>query len=256
MRLSEVLSAKPVIDFKQIDGFLDKNKLNTGKTKNIDIGYIGKNYYCKNCDDTRTFAYTGKVQCIGINDNLVSIDCVLKCPCCGATVPVWFVVESKNEINSHMPEVRVLKFSNKLNDNVINILMYGIYTELLNSAEIAYTNGLGAGSVIYLRKVYEKILIDTAKSCTPVIALKTSKGKPRPFNELLKEVDGKCHIVPQEFSANGYKLFGEISNIIHGEFIEEDALKNYPSFRRLIIGIIDNINNNAALLSALKSLGW
>ncbi len=61
---------------------------------------------------------------------------------------------------------------------------------------------------------------------------------------------------PREFSANGYRLFGELSEIIHGEYNEELALQKYDSLYRLIVGILDNVKINKELMTAIGSLGW
>ena len=49
-------------------------------------------------------------------------------------------------------------------------------------------------------------------------------------------------------------LFQKLSNVIHGEYDEQIALKQYPAFYRLVIGILDNINNNKELLNAMNEL--
>lgn len=72
----------------------------------------------------------------------------------------------------------------------------------------------------------------------------TNNGKRKPFRSLLEEVDRHCSIIPREFSANGYRLFGELSDIVHGEYNEELALLKYESLHRLVIGILDNVKNN------------
>jgi hypothetical protein len=51
MRLSEVLSKPPDTKFVQVDGFMNK-PLSVGKQRQIDIGQIGLNFYCKSCNDS------------------------------------------------------------------------------------------------------------------------------------------------------------------------------------------------------------
>ena len=72
----------------------------------------------------------------------------------------------------------------------------------------------------------------------------------------MKEVDEKTQIIPKEFSENGYKLFSELSNILHSDYPENNALEKYDSLKRLVIGILDNIKNNTEIISAMKQLGW
>jgi len=73
---------------------------------------------------------------------------------------------------------------------------------------------------------------------------------------LLQEVDRQCSIIPREFSENGYRLFGELSDVVHGEYNEDLALLKYESLHRLIVGVLDNVKNNNELMAAVGSLGW
>ena len=73
---------------------------------------------------------------------------------------------------------------------------------------------------------------------------------------MLQEVDRQCAIIPREFSENGYRLFGELSDIVHGEYNEDLALSKYESLHRLIVGVLDNVKNNNELMTAVGLLGW
>lgn len=255
MRLSEVLSKTPSLEFKQVEGFLGERVLATGKQRKIQVGTIALNFYCKTCIDARTF-YSGEdIYCIGVNEHLVSIDCVLKCHC-GASVQVWYLVDCDGGICGTAPEVRVLKRSVKLSSEVsIDDERFGCFSILIEKAQLAHREGFGAGAVVYLRKVFEQITAQTADA-TGIVYDKHPNGNPKNFFDLLKRVDGQCSIIPQEFSANGYKLFQELSNIVHGENNEEQALLKYDSLLRLVIGILDNIKIKTELMAASGSLGW
>jgi len=254
MRLSEVLSNKPTLSFKQVEGFLGKTQLLTGRQRKVQVGRIAINYYCKNCLEFRTFLSREEIYCIGVNEHLISIDSVLTCHC-GAKVQVWFLVDCDGSINGISPEVRVLKRSEKLSNEVLsNNELYGDYSKLLEKAHIAHREGLGAGSIIYLRKIFEQITIQSAIASG--IDCLNSKGKRKSFKDLLEEVDLKCSIIPREFSMNSYRLFGELSEIIHGDYNEDSALAKYDSLNRLIVGILENIKNNNELNKAIEDLGW
>lgn len=121
----------------------------------------------------------------------------------------------------------------RINDN-----RYGEFTPLLDKAMQAYTDGLGAGAVVYLRKIFEKITVKAAKAVDIEYA-QYDGGNPKNFSDLLKKVDEKCSIIPKEFSANGYKLFRELSGVVHGEYDEEAGLKNFEALHRLVIGILE-----------------
>lgn len=254
MRLSGILSREPIKEYCQIEGFLNQQS-KQGKQRKIDVGTVTLPFYCKNCEDILTFLSIGEtLTCIGINEKLISIDTVLKCPRCNAVVPVWFLIESDEKtFLTQYPQVRVLKRSYKLlGDVCISNDKYGNYSELLEKANIAYNEELGSGAIVYLRKIYEQIITETAQIYG--INMCTTKGYRRKFGDLLKEVDGEASIVPLEFAKNGYTLFQKLSNVIHGEYDEKIALYQYPAFYRLVIGILDNINNNKELLNAINEL--
>ena len=129
---------------------------------------------------------------------------------------------------------------------------------MLIKADQAYYDQLGAGALVYLRKLYEMVTVDVAKDNS--IQYQGKNGKKLNFRELLKRVDDKCSIIPQEFSANGYQLFSELSEIVHSSSTDEEiGMKKYTSLRRLIVGILDNIDDKRKreeLTAATKELSW
>lgn len=255
MRLSDILSKSPADKYVQVDSFLDNKKLSAGVQRKIDIGNIALNYYCHNCNDVRTFCSNSKLFCIGVSDTEISIDCYVECARCHTKVPMWFLVESNDKMYSGLPKVRISKMESRLPEEVsFDNSQYGDYTYLLNKAECAFNSGLGAGSIVYLRKIFELVANNSAKAVG--ITTKKKKGGSRPFKELLQEVDAKCHIIPPEFSQNGYSLFSELSNVVHGEYDENLGIKKYPALKRLIIGILDNIRDQDELKKAMERLGW
>lgn len=255
MRMSDVLSKSPTLEFKQVEGFLGEKNLTAGKQRKIQVGKIALNYFCKNCMDVRTFCSGEEIYCIGVNKHLVSIDCVLNCHC-GASVQIWFLVDCDGDINGRAPEIRILNRSEKLSTDVLlDKERYGEFSDLLEKSQRAHRDRLGAGAIVYLRKVFEKITVQTAEA-TGIAYAKYDGGNPKNFSSLLKEVDKQCSIIPREFSENGYRLFRELSNIVHGEYNEELALLKYESLHRLIIGILDNVKINTELMTAIGSLGW
>lgn len=257
MRLSDVLSKEPSDEYKQVDGFLEK-KLKIGQNRKIDIGTIALSFYCKTCDDSITFFSDSKnLMCIGVDEFVVSIDTVLRCPRCNATIPTWFLIECGNKTTmiSQYPNVKILKRTFRISDKVLyNNEKFEKYSELIEKANQAYNDELGAGSIIYLRKIYEQIIIEMAKITE--VSLTNITGKRKNFSDLVKEVNSKKLIVPEEFSKDGYRLFSELSNVIHGEFDEKIALKQYPAFFRLVKGILDKIKNNKEIMQALEELQW
>ncbi len=255
MRLSDVLSKPPKSEFVQVDAFLLNKKGDIGQQVNLEVGKVALNFFCSNCDDTRTYYSKGKLCCIFVNERIISIDCVLNCDC-GSSVQMWFLVESEERITGAVPKVRILKRNEKLSSGVkFDISKYGEYSELLMSAQRAFRERLGAGAIVYLRKAYEKITKDTADA-VGIDYKKHSTGNPKNFAELLKTVDEQCHIIPREFSENRYTLFQELSGVVHGEFDEELGLLKFESLYRLVVGILENVKNNGELRQAATALGW
>lgn len=255
MRLGDVLSKKPKQEYLQVDGFLLNKKGTIGQQVSLSVGEVMLNYYCTRCDDTRTFTSKGKLCCVFVNKHVVSIDCVLACGC-GASAQAWFLVECEDDICSQAPKIRVVKKSEKLSNQVrINNELYGDLSQVLEMAEHAYRERLGAGSIVYLRKAFEQITVQTANT----IGIQYSKyenGNPKNFRDLLEEVDKKCPIIPGEFSKNGYKLFRELSNIVHGEYDEELGLSKFEALYSLVVGILENVRNIQVFRNATISLGW
>lgn len=255
MRLADVLSKDPIPQFNQVEGFLGEKSLTIGKQRKIKAGKIGLNYFCKTCDNSRTFYSGEEIFCIGVNEHLVSIDSVLNCDC-GSSVQIWFLVDCDGDISGRAPEIRILKRSEKLSaDVMLDQERYGELSELLEKAQRARRDGLGAGAMVYLRKIFERITVQTAEA-TGIDYDKYKDGNPKNFSKLLREVDKQCSIIPREFSANGYELFKELSNIVHGGYNEDEALVKYESLQRLIIGVLDNVRNKKELVTALNILGW
>lgn len=255
MRLSDILSKPPNKEYVQVDAFLLNKAGKVGQKVDISVGKIALNYFCVACDDVRTFFSGDKLTCIFANKNLISIDCVLTC-ICGATIPIWFLIESKNDITGQVPEVRIIKKTIKLSKDVsATHTRYGEFTPLLDKAMQAYTDGLGAGAVVYLRKIFEKVTIQMANA-VGIEYLQYEGGNPKNFSDLLRKVDESCAIIPKEFSSNGYKLFRELSSVVHGEYDEDAGLKNFEALHRLVIGILENVINHKELIDAITMLGW
>jgi len=254
MRLNEVLSKKPTIEFRQVEGFLGEKKLAAGKQRKLQVGKIALNYYCDKCTDLRTFYSGEELYCIGVNEQLVSIDSVLNCHC-GASVQIWFLIDCEGDICGRAPEVRLIKRSEKLSTGVLlDKEQYGDFSESLEKSQRAHREGLGAGAMVYLRKIFEQITQQTA-AAKGISVLGRKDGK-KPFKNFLIEVNEKCSIIPREFSKNGYKLYEELSDILHGEYNEELALQKYDSLHRLVVGILDGVKNNTELMTAIDRLGW
>ena len=243
MRLSDVLSKDISSEFVQVDNFFGYRKSQMGKSKKINIGTVALSFFCEKCNEYKVFYSRHKADCIYVDEKKANINCMLF-DNCNTFVVVGFFIEIGNSITDNLPKVRILKKNINKFDNVklINNI-YEEYTDKLERANIAFNANLGAGSIIYLRKVFELIIEQMANKEGIDFYFINKKGKKekKTFKNLLKEVDEKCNIIPVEFSKNRYDLFRKLSDIIHGEYDENTAIEKFDAFYRLVTGILDNI---------------
>jgi hypothetical protein len=255
MRLSDVLSRAPDPTPVQVEGFLDDRALNWGKHKKIKVGKIFHNFDCRHCGETRTFESGDELTCLGVGDRAVSIDATLKCTACEVSVEVWFLLESDESISTRAPQVRITRYTENLRDRADRVgASIGPFADLVKRAQIAYEAQLGAGSMIYLRQILESITIQVAQIAG--VSTTTSRGKRRPFKIVLQEVNQQRNIIPQRFSSNGYQLFSELSEVIHGNSTEDSALGKFKSCLQLVLGVVEEVDRDNLFAKAIDDLGW
>ena len=255
MRLSEVLNRAPDTSRTQVENFLGTRRVGWGQNKKIEVGRVVHNFYCRMCSDLRTFLSGDSLSCLIAGDQLVSIDTTLKCPTCASSVETWYLVASEGDIYAQAPVVYLERYTENRRDSVRGAgVGAGGFDDLLECAQTAYDNQLGAGSMVYLRKIFEAVTREVA-TVAGISTTKTS-GRPRPFRELLQEVDGQHHIIPPRFSNSAYMLFSELSEVIHGDANEEMALLKYLPCRQLVLSVINNVKGNDDIGSAIDALGW
>lgn len=284
MRLSSILSDKNK-RHGEVEAFIDTEKYTLLEEEangelvfisnrdfiDIQIGRINLPFSSTICNDSIIFASPQKLHCLIVNQKLISIDCELKCTdfdaendkckTCIPYVQVWFLVES-DDIFANTPKVNLIKQNYKLPDHIrLPIETEDKFSEWLEKAEIAYRERLGAGAIIYLRSVFEKITHEVGLNAG--VEIHKANGKTKPFAQVLKAVDAECSIIPTIYSQNGYDLFSKLSEIAHGNSDEATALKEYEALRRLVIGIIENvkkkneeIENNKEIQKALNAIGF
>lgn len=281
MRLSSVLS-KFESELCEIESFIDNEKyteeqdpdeekipISRGSILELNVGKVVLDFYNTLLKDYVTYSTDSTIHCLVVNKELISIDCVFNdidtdtnCSDYSSSVQAWFLVQV-DDIFSNNPKVRIIKRSFRLPDNIK--LTYEIdnkkYDKLLFKAEIAYKEGLGAGAIIYLRTVFEKLTEQIASDLNENIY--NPNGYRKPFKKILTTVDSAYSIIPIEFKEKGYDLFGKLSEIAHGNSEEEIALQQYQALRRLVIGIMENIErkkleikNSNELKEALKKIGF
>lgn len=255
MRLSDVLSKPPGGVCQEIDHFLGDKKLSAGTHRNIRVGRAVRNYFCIECNDVRSYFSGEQLSCLIAGEGIISVDCVLSCVKCNSAMRTWYLVTCENDLFSRAPRVRVARVVEDMAGAVHRTgSQCGEFADLLERAEVARASHLGAGSIVYLRKIFEEITNQVAG--TAKVSLVGQNGGKKPFRNLLEEVDEKHHIIPKEFSENGYKLFAELSGVVHGNSDETQALQKYELFRRLVVGIVENVRSSQELAAAVDSLGW
>ncbi|MEG0900181.1 MAG: hypothetical protein RSF40_10800 [Oscillospiraceae bacterium] len=284
MRLSSILSDSSKSHGK-VEAFINTDKYTTfeeeaneditlissGDFIEIQIGKINLSFFSTICKDSIIFASPKKLHCLIVNQQLISIDCELKCTdfdaendkckTCIPYVQAWFLVES-DDIFANTPKVNLIKQNYKLPEHIrLPIETEDKFSEWLGKAEMAYKERLGAGAIIYLRSVFEKITHEVGLNAG--VEIHKQNGKTKPFDQVLKAVDAQCSIIPAVYSQNGYDLFSKLSEIAHGNSDESTALKEYEALRRLVIGIIENvrkkneeIENNKEIQKALNAIGF
>lgn len=255
MRLSELLSRAPGTVPRQVEGFLDNRTLSWGKHRKIKVGRVFHNFHCKQCDAQRTFQTGDELYCLGLEDNRVSVDATLKCIECGAAVEAWFLLSSDDDISGQAPVVRIDRYSENLRDHADRVdVPAGQFADMIKRALVAHETQLGAGAMIYLRKILESITFEVAE----IVEVETLRqnGKRRPFREVLQDVNQKRQIMPQRYSSNGYQLFSELSEAIHGDSNEVDALQKFLPCMQLVLGVVEEVNRDNIFSRAIDELGW
>jgi hypothetical protein len=256
MLLSDLLSKAPERAESRVDRFLfGERRLGWGKHSTISVGQVALNFRCRTCGPLRTFYSGTKLSCLVVGERLLSIDVTLKCSGCATTVEAWFLVGSDDDFYTSAPLVRVDRYTENLQGRADRVeSRSGPFADLLVRAQMAYELGLGAGSMIYLRKIFEQVTHEVAEIAeVPIV---TSRGKRRTFNDVLRDVDEKRNIIPLRYSGSGYKLFGELSDVIHGYSDEEVALAKYAPCRQLVLGVVDQVNKDNEYAKAIEELGW
>lgn len=256
MLLSDLLSKAPKRVEARVDRFLFRERpLVWGRATTIRAGQVALNFHCRECGGIRTFLSGTQLSCLAIGEGQLSIDVTLKCASCTATVEAWFLVASEDGLYSSAPLVRLDRYTENLRDRADRVeSASGPFADLLARAQQAYELGLGAGSMVYLRKIFELVTHEVAEIAQVPVA--TSKGKRRNFNEVLREVNEKRSIIPLRYSGSGYTLFRELSEVIHGGSDEVVALTKYAPCRQLVLGVVDQVNKDNEYAKAIEELGW
>ncbi len=255
MRLSDVLNMAPDGRRIEVENFLGTRRIRWGQHKIIKVGTVLHNFYCRTCTDLRTFASGESLSCLIAGEQLISIDATLRCPGCGTSVETWYLVVSDGDLYSYSPVVYLQRYCENRRNLTSGVgTDHGQFEDLIERAQLAYESQRGAGSMVYLRQIFESITTEVATIAG--ISATSSKGSRKPFRQLLEEVDKKHQIIPTKFSSNGYRLFSELSEVLHGHSSEDIALIKYPPCKQLILSVISNVKSDRLIAGAIEALGW
>ena len=266
MTLSNLLSNyKPGFDkdstLHQVDTFIDLEidedadeiRLPIGKPVILSISKIVRNYFCKECGDIRSFSSQDTIYGTALNKFEMSVHFSCYCIECNKSVHIYTLVVGSDEIYHQSPTVEIRKYIETFPSKVSKY-SYGEFSRLVEMADLAYSAGFTLGAIAYLRQVYEKVTRKAAENLN--IDVCREDGKRRKFAKLLEEVDKEIGIVPTEFSAHGYKLFSELSELLHNECGKEITSLKFHALFRLTVGVVENWQCRIQNLEATESLGW
>lgn len=252
MRLSSVLTDAPDTSRSQVEGFLGSKRIKPGQHRNINVGTVVRYYFCASCERKREFLSGESLSCLVTGDSSVSIDALLHCSGCGTPAEAWFLIGCEDDLFSQSPTVFLETHRESRRElRRLRIFDTNQVEDLFERSKVAFESELGAGAMIYLRQIFEIMTRQGAQEAG--ISLLAGKRKKN-FRSLLEEVDGKRAILPSEFSKNGYKLFGELSEIIHGRSDENEALRKYEPCLKLVKGIVENIQRIDDMKQAADTL--
>lgn len=193
------------------------------------------------------------MSCLVTGNSTVSIDATLRCSVCSAaSMEVWFLVACDDDFYASAPRVHLERYTENRRD--VSVASGEQFEDLLERARIAHDNGLGAGAMVYLRRIFEDITARVAEIAE--VPTLQANGRRVQFRQLLETVNARHHIIPQSFASNGYLLFSELSEVIHGGASEEEALRKYSPCRQLVIGVVENVKRDQEITRAIDALGW
>jgi hypothetical protein len=267
MRLSALLSKAPENAENQVERFLvgfdeesgEPIDIAPGYHAMISVGVVGINFNCGKCQDQSTFVSEGELSCLVVDDRRVSIDAYLRCPRCGVGVEAWFLLTFRDNLGVHAPAptVRLERYVDNRRGEVRRVGAQagaGEFDELLECAQVAHEHRLGRGALAYLRIIFETLTKQVATETG--IELVDGNGRRKSFKSLLREVDESHRIIPSVFSKDRYRLYSELSAVVHGNVSEEVALEKYRHCASLVRGVIENVSRNHEMKKATEALGW
>jgi len=102
-----------------------------------------------------------------------------------------------------------------------------------------YASGVGAGALVYLRRIFESLLEESHKRCIESENWDEEKYKMAHIEEKIKIVEDRDEVlIPKELEEIRKKFYGALSKGIH-ELSENECKELFPAFRFVIDNILD-----------------
>lgn len=121
------------------------------------------------------------------------------------------------------------------------------YIELIRSIN-AYSQHMGIASFVYLRRIYEHMVEEEFVKLPDTI-----KKSNTSFDEKMKKVDNKMHIIPPELDSQKSKIYSVLSKGIH-EYEEDECYELYPAMKTIIILMLENYLSDKEKKQQLKEI--
>lgn len=100
-------------------------------------------------------------------------------------------------------------------------------------------SGVGAGALVYLRRIFESILEDSHLRCVELENWDEKVYKDAHIDEKIEMVESRNEIlIPKELQAIRKKFYGALSKGIH-ELPENECRELFPAFRYVIESVLD-----------------
>ena len=102
-----------------------------------------------------------------------------------------------------------------------------------------YASGVGCGSLLYLRRIYETLIKKAQDNCSKLSEWNEGEYSKKRFNEKLKYLESLgAKIIPDELSDVKVKIYGWLSKGVH-ELSEQESKELFPALKYSIELILD-----------------
>lgn len=102
-----------------------------------------------------------------------------------------------------------------------------------------YASGVGCGSLLYLRRIYETLIKDAQDNCSKLPEWNAEEYSKKRFNEKIEYLEALgVKIIPDDLSDVKGKIYGWLSKGVH-ELSEQDSKELFPYLKYAIELVLD-----------------